>query len=63
MGSHESLDDVHAAVLVTDTTPDVPVRTSDLYLETLGREAVRRKSISERRRGPGDRGRPGAVGA
>lgn len=44
MGRHESLDDVHAAVVVTDTTPDVPVRTSDLYLELLlGREATRRK--------------------
>jgi len=48
MGRHESLDDVHDAVLVTDTTPDVPVRTSDLYLENLlGREAVRRKSTFE----------------
>ena len=44
MGRHAALDDVHAAVLVTDTTPDVPVRTSDLFLErVLEREAGRRK--------------------
>jgi thiol-disulfide isomerase/thioredoxin len=48
MDRHESLDDVHAAVLVTDTTPDVPVRTSDLYLDRLlGREAARRKATFE----------------
>src|SRR5262249_19019759 len=34
--------------LVTDTTPDVPVRTSDLYLERLlGRESTRRKQSLE----------------
>jgi thiol-disulfide isomerase/thioredoxin len=48
MGRHASLEDVHGAVLVTDTTPDVPVRTSDLYLERLvSREASRRKTSLE----------------
>ena len=30
-----SLSDAHAEVLVTDRTPDVPLRTSDLYLESI----------------------------
>ena len=40
MGRHGALDDAHAAVLLIDTSPDVPVRTSDLLLERLlSREA------------------------
>ena len=40
MGRHGDLDDVHAAVLLLDTSPDVPIRTSDLFLERLlSREA------------------------
>jgi thiol-disulfide isomerase/thioredoxin len=35
MGHHGALDDVHDAVLLIDTSPDVPIRTSDLYLERL----------------------------
>jgi thiol-disulfide isomerase/thioredoxin len=30
-----SFDDAHRAVLVTDSTPDVPLRTSDLWLQQL----------------------------
>lgn len=44
MDRHASLEDVQAAVLITDTSPDVPVRTSDLFLErALRDEATRRK--------------------
>ncbi len=32
---HLSTTEAHREVLVTDTTPDVPLRTSDLYLERL----------------------------
>jgi thiol-disulfide isomerase/thioredoxin len=40
MGRHGELDDVHASVLLLDTSPDVPIRTSDLFLERLlSREA------------------------
>ena len=40
MGRHAALDDVHAAVLLLDNSPDVPIRTSDLFLERLvSREA------------------------
>ena len=40
---HSSLDDAHTAVLLTDDSPDVPVRTSDLYLDRLiADEAARR---------------------
>ena len=35
MGRHGALDDAHDAVLLLDTSPDVPIRTSDLYLERL----------------------------
>ncbi len=35
MGRHGALDDDHDAVLLLDTSPDVPIRTSDLYLERL----------------------------
>ncbi len=41
---YAAMDDVHAAVLVGDTTPDVPLRTSDLFLERVVEdEAARRK--------------------
>jgi thiol-disulfide isomerase/thioredoxin len=44
MNRHNSLDEAHRAVLVDDTSPDVPVRTSDLFLEkVLEDEASRRK--------------------
>ena len=44
MDRHASLDDVHKAVLLTDTSPDVPVRTSDLFIQqVLQEEAARRK--------------------
>jgi thiol-disulfide isomerase/thioredoxin len=40
MSRHGALDDAHDAVLLLDTSPDVPIRTSDLYLERLlSREA------------------------
>jgi thiol-disulfide isomerase/thioredoxin len=40
MSRHGALDDAHDAVLLLDTSPDVPLRTSDLYLERLlSREA------------------------
>jgi thiol-disulfide isomerase/thioredoxin len=40
MGRHGALDDAHDAVLLLDTSPDVPIRTSDVYLERLlSREA------------------------
>jgi thiol-disulfide isomerase/thioredoxin len=40
MSRHGALDEVHDAVLLLDTSPDVPIRTSDLYLERLlSREA------------------------
>src|SRR5439155_4524322 len=45
MGGHGSLDDVHAAVLVADTSPDVPVRTSDLFLERVVREESSRRKV------------------
>ena len=55
MGRHGALDDAHDAVLLLDTSPDVPIRTSDLYLERLlsreaeaGREAVRRSRSTEK---------------
>ncbi len=35
MGRHGALDDAHDAVLLLDTSPDVPIRTSDLYLERI----------------------------
>lgn len=35
MGRHGAFDDAHAAVLLLDNSPDVPVRTSDLFLERL----------------------------
>ncbi len=48
MGRHASLDDVHSAVLVADTSPDVPMRTSDLFLERLLQdEGARRKADVE----------------
>ena len=40
MSRHGALDDTHEAVLLLDTSPDVPIRTSDLLLERLlSREA------------------------
>ncbi len=40
MSHHAALDDAHAAVLLLDNSPDVPIRTSDLLLERLlSREA------------------------
>lgn len=45
LGDLGSLPRAHASVLVTDDTPDVPHRTSDVYLEgVLRREAERRGS-------------------
>ena len=42
MERHPSLDDAHDEVLVGDTSPDVPLRTSDVCLEgILERESVR----------------------
>jgi thiol-disulfide isomerase/thioredoxin len=35
MNRHAALDDAHDAVLLLDTSPDVPIRTSDLFLEKL----------------------------
>jgi thiol-disulfide isomerase/thioredoxin len=35
MSRHGGLDDAHAAVLLLDNSPDVPIRTSDLFLERL----------------------------
>ena len=35
MNRHGSLDDAHDDVLVGDGSPDVPIRTSDVYLERL----------------------------
>ena len=35
MGRHGSCEDAHASVLVSDRSPDVPLRTSDLFLERL----------------------------
>ena len=35
------LSDAHAAVLTTDRSPDVPLRTSDLYLESLIEKAAK----------------------
>ena len=49
MGRHAALGDVQTAVLITDVTPDVPVRTSDLFLErVLQDEAGRRKIEMEK---------------
>lgn len=36
-----SLPEAHSGVLVTDQTPDVPLKTSDVYLEKLLEEAAR----------------------
>ena len=35
MSRHGAIDDAHAAVLLLDNSPDVPIRTSDLFLEKL----------------------------
>ncbi len=35
MSRHGAIDDAHAAVLLLDNSPDVPIRTSDLFLERL----------------------------
>ena len=35
MTRHGALDDAHDATLIVDTSPDVPIRTSDLFLERV----------------------------
>ncbi len=35
MKRHVTAEDIHATVLVTDTSPDIPVSSSDLFLERL----------------------------
>jgi thiol-disulfide isomerase/thioredoxin len=48
MSRHAATDDVHDAVLLLDTSPDVPIRTSDLFLERLlTREAESKGSAFE----------------
>ena len=48
MDWNETMDDAHVEVLLSDATPDVPLRTSDLYLERLLREeATRREMLLE----------------
>jgi hypothetical protein len=48
LGHLGSLPDAHARVLLTDYTPDVPHRTSDVYLEdVLTQEAARRNVTLE----------------
>jgi thiol-disulfide isomerase/thioredoxin len=39
----DGMDAAHAEVLLSDTTPDVPVRTSDLFLQRVLGEAARRE--------------------
>ena len=44
LARNETVNEAHLEVLTTDLTPDVPVRTSDLFLESLlAREAARRE--------------------
>ena len=44
LARNETVNAAHLEVLTTDVTPDVPVRTSDLFLESLlAREAAKRK--------------------
>jgi thiol-disulfide isomerase/thioredoxin len=38
--------DAHDAVLVDDDTPDVPIRTSDVYLESLIREDAQSRGVT-----------------
>jgi thiol-disulfide isomerase/thioredoxin len=48
MGRNDTMDAAHVEVLVTDATPDVPLRTSDLYLERLlEQEAAKRDEEPE----------------
>ncbi len=48
MSRHASMNDVHLAVLINDESPDVPVRTSDMFLDrVLQEEAARRKVALE----------------
>ncbi|MGB6854253.1 MAG: redoxin family protein, partial [Thermoanaerobaculia bacterium] len=35
LGRHETSDGAHEEVLVTDDSPDIPLRTSDLYIESV----------------------------
>jgi thiol-disulfide isomerase/thioredoxin len=46
MGRHGTLEDDHDAVLLLDTSPDVPIRTSDLFLERLVRDEAGAKHES-----------------
>ena len=45
LGRNDTLDAAHLDVLVSDTTPDVPVRTSDLFLERLLRQEAERRGV------------------
>jgi len=48
IGRNDTMDAAHVEVLVTDATPDVPLRTSDLYLERLvEQEAAKRDEKPE----------------
>lgn len=42
---HQSMSEAHREVLLSDDTPDVPLRTSDVYLEGLLREEAGRRGI------------------
>jgi thiol-disulfide isomerase/thioredoxin len=48
MTRNDTMDAAHLDVLATDLTPDVPLRTSDLYLRRLLREEAGRREIALR---------------
>ena len=45
LGRRAVTDEAHVEVLFTDRTPDVPLRTSDVYLERIVEEAARARGV------------------
>ena len=55
LGRHPTAAAAHREVLLTDRTPDVPLRTSDVYIERLLRAFRGQSPIGKRRRKTSDR--------